>query len=331
MIITRTPLRASFLGGGSDHRLSIEKFGGLVVGSAVDKYSFLSVRRLLPFHGYKSRLVYSQIETVKTNSDIEHGAIRECVRFMGMHEEGLEVFHACDLPGRSGTGSSSTFVVGLLHALAGLKHRLMMPQELARGAIEIEQERLGECVGSQDQYFSAFGGLQILRFRKDGDVTVTPFAISSEHVREFEDHLLLFFTGIQRTSSEVASSYVPSLPNREREQREMIHLAEEGIGAIYGKKWETLGKLMDRSWRIKASLSSKVCNNDISRMYASARVGGAFGGKITGAGSGGCLLVVAPPDRRRRVIDLLEKEGCLHIPFRFDFGGSRIIYADHEQ
>jgi D-glycero-alpha-D-manno-heptose-7-phosphate kinase len=332
MLITRTPNRISLLGGGTDHRNSFEKHGGLCLSGSIDKHSFLSVRRLPPFHQHKSRLVYSKIETVCDNADIEHRAISACIHYLGLEQVGLEIFHASDLPGRSGTGSSSTFVVGLLNALAGLQRRLMLPHELAAAAIEIEQggEWLAESVGCQDQVAAAHGGLNIIRFRKDGDISVSPFVMDTNHVLDLEEHLLLFFTGIQRTSSEVASSYVASLGDREREQWEMLALAEEGIGAIYSRNYEKLGDLIGRSWELKARLSDKVVTQDISRMYVAARLAGAWGGKITGAGGGGMMLLVAPVEKRKRVIDILTKEGCLHIPFRFEFAGSTIIYSDKD-
>ncbi len=326
MIITRTPFRISFLGGGTDFPSWFNLHGGLCVGATIDKFNFITVRNLPPYHAYKSRVVYSKIETAVHNSDIQHGAVLETIRHLGMEEYGLEILHAADLPGRSGTGSSSAFIVGLLNGLSSLTGMRMSPAELAAAAIDIEQRRLGETVGCQDQTWAAHGGLNTLRFREN-HTEVLPLAISTAKVRELESHLLLCFTGIQRTSSEIADQYVHTLASRTDAMWAMLRLAEQSIDAIHGSKWETLGKLMDQSWRIKCSLSDGVSNDAINRMYSLARLEGAFGGKIIGAGGGGCLLLVAPPEKHSGILNLLAGEGCVHIPFKFEHSGSSVIFC----
>jgi D-glycero-alpha-D-manno-heptose-7-phosphate kinase len=301
------------------------------VGGAINKYSYITARFLPPFHEYRSRFVYSMTECCHHNSSVSHKAIRATLKHLGLAEPdspGLEVLHASDLPGRSGTGSSSTFVVGLLNTLSALQGKLMLPYELTEAAIHIEQQLLGETVGCQDQTFAAHGGLNVIRFRVDGEICVEPLVLDANHVRELEAHLMLFFTKMPRTSSEVAQSYAPTLGQKAKEQFAMLRLAEQGIDAIYRRNWERLGHLIDQSWRIKAGLSDAVTNDTINRTYAAARLAGALGGKLTGAGGGGCMVLVVPPEKRQAVIQALPQ--AVHIPFGFDFGGSTVIFSDKD-
>jgi len=333
MIISRTPVRVSFLGGGTDYPSWFLKHGGIVVGGALNKFSFISARYLPPFHTYKTRVVYSDIETVNSNNAIEHRAIRACLQHLkldGPTSPGFEIFHAADLPGRSGTGSSSTFVVGLLNALSAMQGRLMLPYELAEAAIHIEQRLMGETVGCQDQMWAAHGGLSVIKFAPNGEMNVYPLALQHSQIEALEAHTMLFFTGVNRTSSDIASSYAPSLAEREREQWAMIRLAEQGVEAIQRGRYDRLGWLVDQSWRIKAGLSDKVSSEHICKLYNTARVCGAFGGKITGAGGGGCMLLVVKPEKRAKIITHLEGLGAVHIPFRFHLDGSSIIFSERD-
>lgn len=323
-------MRVSLLGGGTDFKAWASRHGGLVVGGAVDKYSFVTARFLPPFHAFKTRLVYREIETVNAAAELNHKAARAVLEHLGLGDGRLEIFHASDLPGRSGTGSSSAFVVAMLHAVGALTGRLMLPHELAQQAIRIERDVLGEAGGLQDQVWSAYGGLNVIRFRKDGEIDVRPMPLPADHVRELEDHLLLFFTGVSRTSAEVAATYAPALAGRERDQFAMMRLAEAGAEAIHRKRWETLGNLVDQSWRIKAGLSAAVNPAVVNDLYLRARVAGAWGGKLTGAGGGGCMVLVAPPERRPGIVAALTAAGAVHVPFKFDFGGSQIIFSDKD-
>jgi D-glycero-alpha-D-manno-heptose-7-phosphate kinase len=330
MIISRTPFRVSFLGGGTDYPSWSRKHGGLVVGGAINRHCHISARYLPPYHDYKTRVVYSAIEAVKDNSEIQHRAIRGVLAFLGLDKPdgpGLEIFHQSDIPGRSGTGSSSSFVVGLVHALKSLKGWYASPAELANDATFIEQVSLAESVGNQDQLFAAYGGLRYIRFRPDGDMTIYPIPLNPEKVKELEQHLLLFFTGVARTSSDVAKQYVPTLAEREQEQWAMLRLAEDGIEAVHRCQWELLGQLIDKAWRIKSSFPG-VSSPSIDNWYCMARLSGAWGGKITGAGGGGCMLLVAPPEKRAAIVDAMQNVGMVHIPFRFDLDGSSIVYCD---
>lgn len=330
MIITKTPLRVSIVGGGTDYPSWSRKHGGVTVGGAINRFTYLTARFLPPFHDYKHRVVYREIETVDDLDSLRHKAVKAVAQKVGWPADraGLEIGHLADLPARSGTGSSSAFVVGLLRALSALRGVSLLPHELAAAAVDVEQNLLGETVGCQDQTFAAHGGLNVLRFHRDGDVTVLPLALDPGHQQELEDHLLLFFTRLERTSSEVAATYAPSLGERAREQFAMMRLAEDGVHAIQGRDWERLGSLVDQSWRIKAGLSEAVTNHEVNRLYAAARLNGAFGGKLTGAGGGGCMVLVAPPEKHAAVTAALGE--CVRIPFRFCHQGSAVVFSDKD-
>lgn len=331
MIISRTPFRVSLLGGGCDYPDWFLKHGGLVVGGSINKSSIIQARYLPPFHEHKTRLVYNTIETVRQHSDIEHRAFRACLKYVGWDQEnspGLEIFHMADLPGMSGMGTSSSFVVGLLNTLCTMQGKYLSPHQLAEAAIYVEQTVMGEIGGCQDQVWAAHGGLNIIKFRKSGEINVFPLAISQQKVEELESHLMLFFTKISRISSHVAQTYAPTIGQREREMWTMVRLAEEGVNIIQNGKYEKLGKLLDDSWRVKSSMSSSVSSPEISKIYNTARVTGAWGGKITGAGGGGCCVLAVPEHKRVAVRTALENLGCFEIPFKFSFDGSSIIFCD---
>lgn len=327
MIISRTPYRLSLVGGSTDFPSWFLKHGGIVVGGSIDKFSYLTTRFLPPFHEFKSRLMYSSIETVKDNKDIEHRAVKAVIDYLDMQEKGLEICHLGDLPGKSGTGSSSTFVVGLLNSLSALKGSRRLPHELASEAIHIEQVLLGETVGCQDQTFAAHGGLNVIRFKTNGEISVYPVVLNANKLKELEASLMLFFTGVNRISSHVAQTYAHALAGKQREQWAMMRLAEEAVDAIHYLNVPRLGWLMDQSWRIKRGLSDQVSTPEIDETYARVRVAGAFGGKLIGAGGGGCLLLVVPPEKRQII---KEAAGLLEIPFRFDFDGSQIVFVGKE-
>lgn len=328
MIITRTPIRLSFLGGGTDFPAWYNRHGGMVVGGCLDKYSYVQARRLLPFHAHKTRVVYSEVETVNDNDDIQHAAVRATLKHLGFGG-GVEIFHAGDIPGRSGTGSSSTFVVGLLNAVAALQGRFLSRAELADAAIHVEQNLLGETVGCQDQTWAAHGGLNVIKFRQNGDISVFPLCLDRAGIESLEAHLMLFFSGQSRTSSDVARACAQAAPQKEKEHWTLLRLAEEGVSAIQKGDHESLGRLMDQGWRIKAGLAPGVSTETVSRLYNTARVCGAWGGKVMGAGGGGCVALVVPPGKQGAVAAGLKPLGATHIPFRFDFDGSVVIFSDH--
>lgn len=324
MIITKTPFRISLCGGGTDYPEWFNKNGGLVVGGTVNKFSYISARWLPPFHDHKSRIVYNKIETVNDNTKIEHRLVNAILKSMSV-TDGVEVMHAADLPGRSGTGSSSTFAVGCIRAVTSMCGDYMNPYSLAKTAISIERDKLREDGGWQDQVWASHGGLSTIKFRDD-DFSIQPMNLSCSRVKELESHLLLLYTGVSRISSDVAASYAASLGTRFQEQAAMMKITEQCIDSIYASNWQRLGHWIDNAWRIKSSLSDKVSTEQISQMYSLARLNGAWGGKLMGAGGGGCILLVAPPESQPGIIEAMTSVGCVHIPFEFEFNGSQTVY-----
>jgi len=306
MIISRTPFRISFFGGGTDYPGWYLKHGGMVLATSIDKYCYLTCRYLPPFFEHKIRLVYSKIETCENLDQITHPAAREILRFMNI-ERGVEIHHDGDLPARSGMGSSSAFTVGLLNALYALKGQMPSKEQLAKESIYIEQEMVRETVGSQDQVTAAYGGLNQIIFHPNGEISVRPITISTERLNELNNHLMMFYTGIKRTAANVANSFVDDLDDRRRQLRITKDLVEEGVSLLTGKQDITnFGELLDEAWQAKRSLSPVVSNSTIDEIYNSALSAGALGGKITGAGGGGFLLLFVPPDKQSSVKDKLD-------------------------
>ncbi len=328
MIISRTPYRISFFGGGTDYPAWYRAHGGAVLATAIDKYCYLSARYLPPFFEHSIRVVYSRIEDCHSIDDVQHPAVREILRFLAF-ERGIEIHHDGDLPARSGIGSSSSFCVGLLHALYALVGKMPSKHQLAAEAIHIEQTVLNETVGSQDQVTAAHGGFNHLMFQPSGEISVRPITIRPERMRELESHLLLFFTGIKRTSSDVAQSYVHNLEGNKRHLRIMKDLVDEALAVLSSERpLDAFGGLLHESWLAKRSLSKEVSTSEVDEIYQSALGGGALGGKLLGAGGGGFLLLFAPPDRHEALKEKLA--GLIHVPFRFEFAGSQIIFYDPE-
>lgn len=331
MIITKTSHRLSICGGGTDLPSVASRWGGLVVGGAISLASYVTVRPLPPFHSHRSRIVYSEIELVKDHKDIQHAAVKACLE-QTKTEGGVEVFYQSDIPARSGTGSSSTFVVGLLNALYAEKGIYKAQDELASEAIFIERDVLRENVGSQDQVFAAHTGSPAqIYFHKDGSYTYSPLGLSNEHQQELESHLLIFFTGISRNSTEVAEAYYHKLEQTADRHFAMVRLAEKSTTAIQDRDYELLGKCVENSYRLKCSLSDKVAPNSINRLLIKAGILGGWGGKIMGAGGGGCCLVVAPPEKHPAIIKGMQEELCVHLPFVFSPMGSHVIYSKRDQ
>lgn len=327
MIISRTPYRLSFFGGGTDYPAWYREHGGAVLSAAINRYCYLTCRWLPPFFEHRSRIVYSVIEDVRDNAAIRHPSVRECLRFLGI-SKGIEIHHTGDLPKMTGLGTSSSFAVGLLHALHGmLGHPSPIPLQLAREAIHIERDLCREHVGSQDQTAAAFGGLNHIRFGTDDSIEVAPVELPAERLGAFEASLMLFFTGFSRYASEVVTAQLDNLPRKTRELAEMASMVPEGLRILRGTgDLSDFGRLLHESWMLKRSLSSRVSTPEIDAMYAAARGAGALGGKIAGAGGGGFLLLFVPPAHRPAVRAALSH--LLHVPFRIDFTGSRILYAN---
>jgi len=326
MIISRTPYRISFFGGGTDYPSWYRRHGGQVIATTIDKYCYISARYLPPFFEHNFRIVYSRIENCQTIDEIEHPAVRECLRYFQL-EQGLEIHHDGDLPARSGLGSSSSFVVGLLHALHALKGNIPGKERLAHEAIHMEQVRLKETVGCQDQVMAAHGGCQRVEFLSDGEIRVTPLTLHPERLAALNSHLMLFFTGIKRTAATIAESYASDVQSVEKQLRSMASMVDEAFRILAGNSdLAAFGKLLHEAWRAKRSLSKQVSNRIIDEIYATARSAGALGGKLLGAGGGGFMLLFADPADHERIREKLAR--LVHVPFRFERAGSRIIFFD---
>ena len=326
MIISRTPFRVSFFGGGTDYPAWTRERPGAVLASTINKYCYISCRRLPPFFEYTTRVLYSRVEHVKSIDEIQHPSVRETLRHLAMGS-GLEIHHDGDLPARTGLGSSSTFTVGLLHALHGLKGLMSSKMDLATAAIHIEQNLIKENVGAQDQTLAAFGGFNRIDFRSERSIQVTPALIPTARLEALQDHLLLFFTGFTRIASEIAADIVAQIPSRTRELQRMLELLEEAQKVLHSNAdLAEFGRLLHESWQIKRTLSGRISTTQVDEMYARARTAGAIGGKLLGAGGGGFMLLFARPEHHEQVRKALA--GYLHVPFRFEFLGSQIIFYD---
>lgn len=324
MIITRTPFRISFFGGGTDYPSWYREHGGAVLSTSIDKYCYISCRRLPPFFDHKHRIVYSLIENVKHTDEIQHPAVRAVLKWANI-EEGLEIHHDGDLPARSGLGSSSSFTVGLLNALQALQGQVTNKDGLARDAIHIEQNVIGEHVGSQDQVSAAFGGFNRIDFHANDTFDVAPVILPQQRQQELREHLMLCFTGFSRIASEVAKSKIDNLENREKELKLMRAMVDEAIALLQDRRQpiESFGKLLDTNWHYKRSLSNRVSTPKINEIYNAAIDAGAIGGKILGAGGGGFLLLFAKPEKQAAIRARLGK--LIHVPFNFDDSGSRVV------
>ncbi|HEX8962655.1 MAG TPA: kinase [Rhodocyclaceae bacterium] len=324
MIICRTPYRISFFGGGTDYPGWYRENGGAVLSTTIDKYCYITLRHLPPFFDYRYRIRYYKREEVNSVDEIRHPSIRECLRYMKV-DHGADLVHHGDLPAQSGLGTSSTFTVCLLHSLHALQYRMPTKRQLALEAIDIEQNRIGENVGSQDQAAAAFGGLNLIEFSNGQEILVTPMIVEPERLRTLHGHMLLFFTGMQRHASEIAGEQIRTLKDRASELREMTKVVYEARDILASEApLEEFGRLLHEQWQLKRSLSRLISNDTIDDIYARAIGAGAIGGKLLGAGGGGFMLFFVRPELQPAVKKALD--GLLHVPFRFDVTGSQIIY-----
>jgi len=329
MIISRTPFRISFFGGGTDYPAWYRKHGGAVIATTIDKYCYITCRYLPPFFEHRITVIYSKMEHCQTINEIAHPAVREVLRYL-KYDRGLEIHHDGDLPARSGMGSSSAFTVGLLHALYALKGEMVSKHQLATESIYIEQEVLNETVGSQDQVLAAYGGFNYITFLPNGEIEIKPMTLRPERIRELNSHLMLFYTGIKRTASNIAESYVNGIEDRRRQLRIMKDLVEESISILNSDQdISGFGELLHEAWQAKRSLSSQVSSAHVDELYDCAISAGALGGKLTGAGGGGFLLLFVPPSKQTEVREKLNR--LIYVPFKFEFSGSQIIFCDREE
>jgi len=329
MIISRTPFRISFFGGGSDYPAWYRKHGGSVLVTTINKYCYLSCRYYPPFFEHKFRIVYIRSEDCKGVEEVSHPAVREILRYLKW-DRGLEIHHVGDLPSRGGMGSSSSFTVGLLHALYAMQGRMLSKKQLAMESIHVEQDLLRETVGSQDQVSTAYGGLNHILFQENGEIIVKPVTLSQDRIHQLESHLMLFYTGIKRTASNVAQSYVNNIEEKKKQMEMMTGLVDESIAILNSDRdIMDFGRLLHEAWKIKCSFSERVSNSSVDEIYSKAVSAGAIGGKIAGAGGGGFMVLFVPPERRERVRE--ELKSLVHVPFRFEGHGSQIIFYDPEE
>ena len=330
MIITRTPLRISFFGGGTDYPVWYREHGGAVLSTTIDKCCYITCRHLPPFFEYHSRISYSKVENVNRNAAIEHPSVRGCLQFLGL-EEGLEIHHVADLPARTGLGTSSAFTVGFLLGLYALREQMRNKHALALDAIQVEQEVLKEAVGSQDQISAAYGGFNRINFHTDGAFDVKQVIAPASRLTDLQQHCALFFTGFSRIASEVAKEQIRVTPQKKRELETMRQMVDEAEAIVCNsnRSLAEFGRLLNESWQIKRTLTGNITNNALDEIYEAGRSAGALGGKLLGAGGGGFMLFFVPPERRRELRARLKNLLC--VPFSFSNRGSHVVVHEPDE
>ena len=325
MIITRTPFRISFFGGGTDYPAWFKEHGGAVLGTTINKYCYLSVRRLPPFFEHRHRVVYSKIELPNSIQEIQHPSVKAVLSEHWKDQDGLEVHHHADLPARSGLGSSSSFTVGLLSAIGTLKGQIKSQRQLALEAIRIEQDVIQEHVGSQDQIWAAYGGTNIIRFKRDGDFECSPIVMPSSRHKELNSHMMLFFTGFSRIASEIAAKKIENIAHKEAHFRALSDIVEEAASELQSKhaNMKTIGQMLHASWELKRNLADTVTNAHIDEIYEAGLSAGALGGKLLGAGGGGFMLFFVPPESHQKVRQKLAH--LVEVDFKIGSCGSKVV------
>ncbi|WP_091839275.1 kinase [Prevotella sp. ne3005] len=323
MIITKTPFRMSFFGGGTDIPSFFNEHGGAVISTTFDKYCYVNVRHMPPFHPYVSELVHNRFERVNDIEEIEHPLIRECMRLHDIHE--IRLTYEGDLPARTGLGTSSTFAVGMLNAFCALKGKMMSKRQLAQEAIYVERDVLQEHGGWQDQIAAAYGGFNRIDF-KDGDFSVHPIVVSQERKKKLDENLLLFYTGVQRFSSEIQADTFAKSVEKSKQLLDMLALVDEAERILADKNisLNEFGKLLDTTWKLKRGTGSKISNGSIDELYNIAIKAGALGGKLLGAGGGGFLLFYCEKDKQENLKKALEN--LMIVPFCFENDGAQVLY-----
>lgn len=327
MIISRTPFRISFFGGGTDFPEFYSEHGGAVLATTIDKYCYITIHRLAPFFKYRFKASYARTETVQDPAQFEHPLIRECLLFADVRE-GLEIAHVSDLPGRTGLGTSSSFTVGLLHALHAYRHAPVTPEQLAREAITIERECVGDPGGHQDQYAAAYGGFVRMDFSGSQQVVVRDLQLPDARMRALQQHLLMFYTGTEQAADHILTEQRARAKQNVCALRRMTELVNQAERAIQSDRLAEFGALLHETWMLKKGLSSGISNGGIDDAYAAARAAGALGGKLLGAGGRGFLLLFAEPSRHDAIRARLTalREAAFSMPAE----GSRIIFASQE-
>ena len=328
MIISRTPVRISLFGGGTDYPAFYERHSGIVLGTTINKYTYVSVNTLSEFFEHNIRIGYSKTELVKKPEEIQHPSIRECLKYKNISGN-LDIHIFADLPAKTGLGSSSSFTVGFLNALNALQGKKVSKQKLAEEAVFVEQQLIKENVGSQDQFHASFGGFNIMEFSPKG-IYVRPVIISAEKLNLLENHLMIFYTGLTRFASDIVKEQIDKTKTRSNDQylldmKDMVFRAEQIFSTSPNQDMiKDLGSLLDQSWQLKKKLSSKISNPEIDESYKIAKDAGAFGGKLCGAGSGGFLALLAPENKKSAIREKLKN--LLEVDFKFENQGSTIIY-----
>ena len=329
MIISRTPFRVSFFGGGTDFPEFFQEHGGAALLTSVNKYCYISIHRLSAFFKHRYRASYAHTETVQDPKEFTHPLIRECLLYLETCDR-LEISHVSDLPGRTGLGTSSSFTVGLLNALHTFCGHRITPEDLAREAIHVERERVGDAGGHQDQYAAAYGGLIRVDFNRDGTAGVHRLAVGHRRAHELEDQLLMFYMGAEQSAEAVLQEQRQRVKQNVPALLDMLQMVDEAVSIVTGKgDISEFGRLLHRSWECKKSLSGGISNPSIDAAYAAARGAGALGGKLLGAGGRGFLLLMAPPSAHAAIREKLS--ALMEVDFQFSQEGSRIIFQSPEE
>ena len=324
MIITRSPYRISFFGGGTDYHTWYEEHGGEVLSTSINHYNYISCRYLPPFHPeYKNRIAWSILEYPNSIDEIKHNAIKGALKYYDI-KRGVEISNQCDLPARSGLGSSSTFSAALIMAIKALKGKMISKEDLALETINLERNVLRENVGVQDQIATVYGGLNHIVINRAGEFTVEPVIINEKRKQHFNDHLLLFFTGVSRTSSEVCKKQIDSAKNNTRQLTRMQSMVKDAMEVLTSGKLENFGELLHESWMLKRSLTDNISTSYIDEIYQTAIQNGAIGGKVLGAGGGGFMLFFAKPEYHSKIKEALKS--FIHVPFKLENNGTQIVH-----
>ena len=328
MIITKTPFRMSFFGGGTDLESFFREYGGAVLSTTFDKYCYVNVRHLPRFFDYSSELTYSRTERVRGVDEIEHPAIRNAMRMLDMHE--IRLTYEADLPARSGLGTSSSFAVGMLNAFYALKGKYADKKKLADEAIYLERVLCNEAGGWQDQIAASFGGMNRIEFNTDGTYDVKPIIIHPDRKKQLNNSLLMFFTGFTRFSSEMQKVNQTGYDEKIKQLQQMYALVDDAEKVLEDKysDLDDFGRLLDTTWRLKRQTGSAITTNNIDALYENGIAAGALGGKLLGAGGGGFLIFYVQPEKKEAVKEAMKD--LLYVPFQFEDGGTRVIHYTPE-
>lgn len=328
MIITKTPFRMSFFGGGTDIESFFKEYGGAVLSTTFDKYCYVNVRHLPRFFEWKNELSYSKTERVVNVDDIGHPAIRNAMKMLDMHE--IRLMYEADLPARSGLGTSSSFAVGMLNAFYCLKGKYADKKKLADEAIYLERELCQEAGGWQDQIAAAFGGMNRIEFDKDGTYDVRPIIIHPDRKKQLNDNLLMFFTGFTRFSSDMQEANKAGYREKIKQLQEMYALVGDAEAVLENKHsdLDDFGRLLDKNWRLKRQTGGAITTGYIDDLYEKGLSAGALGGKLLGAGGGGFMVFYVPHEKKEAVMNAMKD--ILYIPFRFEDGGTQVVHYTPE-